>query len=154
MSHWLKAKLKNKCSLSSLNTVLGELMPEWRKHIKIDPAGKLDAHNYYQNFEKTRVKHGYSLVITLGAEGRGGGDIGFKKLEDGSWQVDYEGMVLPPDMTKYGVGSVIAAELAAKRAKAEAKHFGNAIDGDSVVGGKRVIRTLIPIGNMPTAQAQ
>lgn len=139
MSHWQAAKLGLDCSVEVLRRALIRIMPEWEQHLQIDEEGKLSAENHYGHGSK----HGYKIVVKLNQ-----GDIGFKQDANGSWAADYEGMVLPTIMRRYGVESPLQAEVAAMKTRAIASIRGYDIVADDVVGDVRVIDTLIPLDEM------
>ena len=41
MSHYLEGKLQLKCSIDLLKKALINIMPDWDKHIIVDPEGKI-----------------------------------------------------------------------------------------------------------------
>jgi len=139
MSHWQEAKLGLNCSMETLRRALIKIMPEWEKHLQTDESGQLIATNHYGQGSKS----GYKIVIKLSQ-----GDIGFKQKEDGSWIADYEGMVLPQIMRRYGVESPLQAEVAAMKTVAQASIMGYEIIADETVGEERVIETLVPLSEI------
>jgi hypothetical protein len=127
MSHWQKVKLNLTCSLDVLKRALGNIMPQWAEHIKVDPSGKLPIHNSHTN--KTQM--GFDLVVPGGNNPMGGlipgvesapgvnfADIGMKRQGDGTWAIEADVSYLRGITNLEGQ---ITSEVAHMRQKALAK---------------------------------
>lgn len=95
MSHWQTGQLQLKCSLNILKKALINVMPEWEKNIHTDEGGHLKAKFHGQNVEES-----FNLLVD-----KSGGNIGFKKQEDGTWTIG--GEYVPHDLKNKVTGNVM-----------------------------------------------
>lgn len=140
MSHWQTGKMKLNCSLAVLKRALINIMPQWDKHIKVDPSGNLDLQGYGGT-----VKKGFNLVVPKGsATGISYEDMGFKQESDDSWSV-MRGTYLPRTI-RDPEGQVLQ-QVATMKARAIAAVRGYQITKDQKIGDEQVIEMIIPAGD-------
>ena len=132
MSHWQSGKMGLKCSLTILQRALIKIMPQWQKHIKVDPNGGLRLSGMEGS------QSGYSLVIPHdSAPGIRYEDIGFKRAADGSWETT-RGKYIPSEVKNFE--EKVAARVTEMRAKQNAINMGFRPSGQVEDGGKIRIR--------------
>ena len=90
MSAFLEGKLSIKCSIDLLRRALINIMPEWEKHIRVDPEGKMKIIGYGGG----KVEKTYSIVIAgpknpsfPQAPGNSYADIGMRQNAEGFWEI-------------------------------------------------------------------
>jgi len=125
MSHFIAGKLNLKCSVEVLRRALSHIMPEWAEHIKVDPDGRIPIYTYTGQKKTDETFHivvpGIGNPNYSGAPGMKYSDLGLKRTEDGSWevQVDRSGM---PKFSN--IEDHLSGEVARMKAKAVAKARG------------------------------
>lgn len=91
MSHYLEGKLQLKCSIDLLKKALINIMPDWDKHIIVDPEGKIPIFGYGGVEVREKTFHvmvpGPRNPNHKGAPNNTYGDLGLRKEADGSWSV-------------------------------------------------------------------
>lgn len=121
MSAFYEGKLSIKCSLDLLRRALINIMPEWEKHIRVDPTGQQKIIGYGGR----KVDTTYHIVIAgpsnpnfPQAPGNGLADIGMRQTEDGYWEIaaDRSGI-----RNIANLDNEIKGELLRMRAKAYAR---------------------------------
>ena len=137
MSHWQSGKMGLKCSLTILQRALIKIMPEWEKHIKIDPNAGLNVRGMQGG------KSGFSLVIPYGSgTGISYEDIGFKKADDGSWETA-RGTYIPVKVKN--LENKVSSRVAEMKSKQNAINMGFRPTGQVEEGGKIRIRMRGPV---------
>jgi len=151
MSHWQKSKLNLKCSLEVLKRALSHIMPEWSKHIQVDPSGQLSIYNSYDK----ETRKGYQIKIpynphgtSTGAPGVRWADIGIRKNEDGTWGVDADTRFLEGLRNLDGE---IRMEVAMMKEKAKAQLKGFRIVSEDREGDVKSITMDVPVKDYLTA---
>lgn len=79
MSHWQTGKIELKCSIDVLRKALINIMPQWEDKISTSETPSLTA-----TFRNQPRSEKYNLVVS---NINYYGDLGFKKNEDGSWEI-------------------------------------------------------------------
>lgn len=148
MSHYVKGKLKIKCSIDIMRRAIIAVMPEWAKHIRTDPQGRIPIYGYSSSFSGNKreigpirkilndkgeeVPEGFHVMIPGPTNGAGydaapgntWADLGLKQNPDRSWEVvgDWGGMekMSSPEALE----KKISSEIAKMKALAWAKHYG------------------------------
>ena len=150
MSHWKKAKLSLKnCSIEVLKKALENIMPEWKKFVRVDPSGQLEMNNSHTG-EKMR---GFHIVIphgrnTLGVPGDPNikyADIGLRREGDGSWSLEVDEAGLPSEVRSFG--KTVGQQVQTMKAIAQARARGLQITKNDKVGNQNRIRVIMPVGD-------
>ena len=139
MSHWQKGKISLNCSIDILRKALINIMPEWEKHIKVDPSKQLTANSSYQG-----PLSGYSLVIPQGENtGVRGADIGFKQEQDGTWSVSFD--YVPYKWKGSNIAGTVALEVSKMRVREAANYYGLEITKEQLEKEEHVINVMVPV---------
>jgi hypothetical protein len=127
MSAWVEGKIDLKCSLDVLKKAIINIMPEWEKYILTDPNGNLPMYRYDGQRDyngKGGDNHAHLLIPGGGnpnaypSTRTSDNDWGFKKSEDGKWEVIFADYGL--DRAKK-LEMEIKSEIALMKAKAISK---------------------------------
>ena len=136
MSAWVEGKLDLRCSIDVLKKAIINIMPEWEKHLMVDEKGEIPMYRYNGQREYNGSGGDKNVHIVIPGSGHPGvktppgrnahNDWGFKRNEDGKWEVTYAdyGLYEAKDLE-----NKIKGEIALMKAKAIAK-----IKGFEIVG--------------------
>ena len=145
-----KGKLKVKCSIDIMRRAIIAVMPQWAKHIKADPEGRIPIYGYSSSFSDGKrgigpirtirndkgkeVPEGFHLMVPGPTNGAGyeaapgntWADLGLKQNPDRSWEVvgDWGGMRTVGMTSPEALEKIIGSEIAKMKALAWAKHVG------------------------------
>ena len=149
MSHWKSGKLSLKnCSLEVLKKALENIMPAWKKIIRVDPSGQLEMNNSHTGQKMS----GFHIVIphgrnTLGVPGDPNiyyADVGLRREGDGTWTLEVDEAGLPSEVRSFG--KTVGQQVGTMSAIAKARAKGLRITKNDKVGDKNRIRLIVPVG--------
>jgi hypothetical protein len=78
MSSWIKGKIELGCSIDILQKALIRINEDWKEHISVDSSQELTIHGRNERF---------SVVLRDVNPNYGSSDVGFQRLEDGTWEM-------------------------------------------------------------------
>jgi len=137
MSHWQEGKIGLNCSIQVLQRALINIRAAWAKSIEVSAEGNLTAKT---NSNYQAAKGGMNIVLRMGNGGVRGADIGFKRNEDGTWQVHHD--YLPEGINN--MEGAVKQAVATMRARAIAQIKKYDLVSDSKHGTDRIIDIAVP----------
>jgi hypothetical protein len=131
MSAWVEGKLDLKCSIDVLRKAIINIHPEWENHLVTDNNGEIPMYRYNQQREYNGSGGDKTVHLLIPGSGHPGietppgrtahNDWGFKRSEDGKWEVTFADFGLSEARELEGN---IKSEIALMKAKAVAKMRG------------------------------
>lgn len=131
MSAWVEGKLDLKCSIDVLRKAIIKIHPEWEHHLIVDESGNIPMYRYNNERSYNGTGGNNNVHLLIPGSGHPGiatppnrnahNDWGFRKSEDGKWEVIF---------ADYGLSQAqllenqIKSEIALMKAKAITKMRG------------------------------